>query len=70
MNYKIRFIVVLIYISICHAMGCIRGDCYNGYGTIIYRNGEIYSGEFKKGLRDGYGIHIYGSSIVEKQNYK
>ena len=34
---------------------CRSGDCVNGYGVIIYVNGNIYEGEFKNGKRDGQG---------------
>ncbi len=31
----------------------------HGVGTMEYRNGERYSGEFKRGERDGLGTYIY-----------
>ena len=32
---------------------------YNGYGKIIYENGEYYIGQFKNSLRNGKGILYY-----------
>jgi hypothetical protein len=36
--------------------GCVKGDCYNGYGTFQYANGNRYVGNFKDGNPDGQGI--------------
>ena len=69
-NIKIHIFLFLSFFSICYSIGCIRGNCYNGSGTIVFRNGEIYSGEFKEGKKNGYGIHYYGPSLNEKQNYE
>ena len=38
-------------------LGCVSGDCENGYGTYIYSNGEKYTGNFKEGDRHGYGTY-------------
>lgn len=37
------------------APGCASGDCQNGYGTINYSDGYVYTGYFQDGLRHGYG---------------
>ena len=36
--------------------GCVYGDCDNGWGKWQYNNG-YYSGFFKEGKRDGYGLY-------------
>jgi hypothetical protein len=36
--------------------GCAKGDCFNGYGTYHYANGNRYVGDFKSGQPDGQGI--------------
>ncbi len=36
--------------------GCVKGDCYNGYGVYNYANGNRYEGNFKDGSPDGKGI--------------
>ena len=30
-----------------------------GWGRVIYVNGELYEGQFKNNKRDGYGRFIY-----------
>ena len=37
---------------------------YNGYGKIIYENGEYYIGEFKDGLKYGKGILYYKNGKI------
>ena len=36
--------------------GCVKGDCFNGYGTFQYANGNRYVGDFSGGQPDGQGI--------------
>ena len=34
-------------------VGCVRGDCENGYGTYYFDNGDSYRGEWKDGRPTG-----------------
>ena len=38
----------------------------DGFGIDIYPNEEYYSGEFKNGLREGYGIEYFFDDIGGK----
>jgi len=40
-------------------MGCVSGDCQNGYGVSIDFNGSIYKGYFRNGIAHGHGKSIY-----------
>lgn len=40
-------------------LGCISGDCQNGYGTYVYRKGDRYTGTFKNGYPEGNGEVVY-----------
>ena len=40
----------------------MSGGEYNGIGTIFYSNGLIFKGIFLNGIKNGFGVLIYGSS--------
>jgi len=42
---------------------CLKGDCLNGEGKIIYENQSTYEGYFKDGFRHGQGTLIEKSKI-------
>ncbi len=39
--------------------GCVSGNCYDGYGTYVYKEGDKYTGYFKNFVQNGYGIYYY-----------
>ena len=49
---------------------CITGNCYDGFGRIIYNNGQEYIGEFKNGEAHGYGqtFYIIGDDYLGEYN--
>ncbi len=55
-NWYITIILLLITLTTVNAQNCISGDCANGYGTMIYSNGQKFTGEFDNGLRHGQGV--------------
>ena len=34
------------------------GDCHNGKGIYTWDDGDVYDGEWKDGMRNGYGIKL------------
>ena len=42
-------------------VGCISGDCQNGYGTFIWEDNRKYIGTFKNGLLEGEGTFIWAN---------
>ena len=42
--------------------GCISGDCQEGYGTYIFKEGDKYVGSFHNGLPHGRGTVFYTNS--------
>jgi hypothetical protein len=40
-------------------LGCIRGDCGNGAGTYIFKDGAKYVGQFANGTPNGEGTVFY-----------
>ena len=45
-------------------IGCISGDCYNGYGVWINYDGDKYTGDFKDGKFDGRGKITYTDGTI------
>ncbi len=39
--------------------GCVKGDCKNGYGSYVFRDGARYEGSFKNELPHGRGVVSY-----------
>lgn len=42
-------------------IGCIEGDCDNGYGIYVWGSGEKYEGNWKNMLRNGKGKNYYAN---------
>jgi len=65
MNCKVissgLFLFILLTVLVSNAQ-CVSGDCRNGYGIYKYKNGEVYKGQFRNGVRDGYG------TLTDKHN--
>lgn len=40
---------------------CIKGNCYNGYGTYEFSNGTRYIGDFQEGRAHGKGIIYFNN---------
>lgn len=51
--------------------GCIKGDCYNGYGELqFFASGNVFRGNFEYGNLQGPGVFYFKSGNVLKANYK
>lgn len=50
-------------------LGCLEGDCYEGYGIYVWEDGTRYEGNFKEGQRSGEGTYYYstGAKYVGNQ---
>ncbi|MCB0651214.1 MAG: caspase family protein [Saprospiraceae bacterium] len=40
-------------------IGCIQGNCLNGFGNYIFKDGAKYTGPFRNGVPEGKGTVIY-----------
>lgn len=49
--------------------GCIVGDCYNGYGEMIFDSGNTLKGEFLYGLRNGKCAYTLSGGNTLVGNY-
>ena len=66
---SVDYINYIHYINIEDILGYLRNNYnikynneYNGYGKMIYENGEYYIGEWKDGLRHGKGILFFNNA--------
>ena len=59
MKKKILIIFLIFSCFSSKAQDCISGNCHDGFGKIIYSNGQEYIGEFKNGEPNGYGESVY-----------
>lgn len=48
-------ISILLITSCVNETGCIQGDCQNQNSIYVWKNGDIYQGEFVDGLFNGQG---------------
>lgn len=51
-------------------VGCIEGDCSNGYGTYVFDTGERYIGDFKNYTLDGRGTVTYPNGDTYEGQFK
>ena len=52
------FRVVLTLIG-CTLSGWWQNDRKEGWGEMVWKSGSHYQGEWKSGLRDGFGVHTF-----------
>lgn len=55
---SLRYLLVLTFFlpHFVQAQNCIKGNCENGYGTLVYPSGARYEGNFKDGFFHGKGV--------------
>lgn len=42
---------------------CIKGDCRNGDGVFVSKDGRKYSGQFVRGMATGQGQMIFPNGV-------
>ena len=59
-NYS-SFILFILFAFMRFTQGqeCTAGDCIEGYGHYIYKDGSKYMGMFEAGKKSGEGMNIY-----------
>lgn len=66
----LTLLLVLAQVGFTQEKGCISGNCDNGYGTWIYKNGDKYSGTWVNKKMHGQGIYRYSNGDVYKGGFK
>ena len=49
---------------------CVKGNCFNGFGTQNWENGDYYEGSWQKGLPDGHGEFSWDNGDSYKGRFK
>ncbi len=65
-------IILLMIYQLANAQekGCISGNCDNGYGTWIYKNGDKYTGTWVNKKMHGQGVYKYSNGDVYKGSFR
>jgi len=58
-----------LYIGFVNAQ-CIAGDCTNGNGTYKLPNGDMYTGSWVNGVREGYGRYDWANGSYYVGDFK
>lgn len=73
---KIALILIFLSLSFFSCLSsevkgeCIQGNCDSGYGVLIFDDGRVYEGQWKKGLFDGIGQLSFSSGSEYKGEFK
>ena len=69
-----KILTLILFIPILTFGQCVLGDCEDGYGVYKESNGDIYSGEWKDGMKNGFGYleineggHYFGQFKYDKK---
>lgn len=49
---------------------CTTGNCFDGNGSFLFENGDLYNGQWKKGVQLGYGVYEFANGDVYKGSWK
>ena len=65
-RFFLAFLLLGSYILSYAQVGCMKGNCLNGYGTYNFPGGTRYVGDFQDGKMHGKGIIYFtdGSKYV------
>lgn len=64
---KASSIIAIITLFAIHSSAqCTTGNCYEGNGSYLFENGDLFNGSWKKGLPNGYGVYEFTNGDVYK----
>ncbi|MDF1548762.1 MAG: caspase family protein, partial [Bacteroidales bacterium] len=67
---SILMLLSVVSISIAQQNSCISGDCDNGYGAWVYKNGDKYEGTWVNKQMHGNGTYLYANGDIYKGDFK
>lgn len=54
-------LLITLSLSLSFSQKCIRGNCTQGFGTLVFPNKSRYTGEFTGGWMTGRGLYSYAN---------
>lgn len=66
---KRRFAIIHLSKRACY-MGEVKGSYPDGFGTLIFDNGDMWQGTFKEGQRSGIGLYLCYDGEWETVSFK
>ena len=67
---KIKSVQTIIGGNAPIILGCLQGDCYNGFGILEFQSGNRYEGNFVNGIKSGEGKFYFAQGNVFSGNFK
>lgn len=67
---SVVILLVLVNLSYAQQNTCLSGDCDNGYGTWLYKNGDKYEGTWVNKQMHGNGTYYYANGDIYKGDFK
>ena len=65
-----KALFLFLFCSFFAMSQCVEGDCKNGYGVYKFSEESYYDGNWKNGLRHGFGLDYAFDSINKKTGKK
>ena len=69
MKFVVPLLCCLLTAHLAAASRCVAGDCRDGNGRAVFANGDMYAGEWARGLMHGRGVYTYKSGIVYRGEF-
>ena len=70
LNKVSLIIAVIAFFATTANAQCTTGNCYDGNGTYLFENGDLYNGLWRKGVMLGYGVYEFTNGDVYKGAWK
>jgi hypothetical protein len=62
-------VISLFFANAAYSQDCIKGDCKNGTGSMTWKTGDKYDGQFKAGNMNGKGTLTYKNGVLYKGDF-
>lgn len=70
LNKASLIIAIIAFFATTSNAQCTTGNCYEGNGTYLFENSDLYNGLWRKGVMLGYGVYEFANGDVYKGAWK